>query len=141
MMLFPHEPSRYPAQAWKRYDHLSVRDRLDQLDWSEEEKDLVEGNFNALGCGPGDVTAWSEALRWYALAEYSMKGFNAAVGTFKFGGGGMTGFARRILEEFEGDRTFGAVVKAIEQDGDGVKVVMKDGRSYRAKQVVCTIPL
>lgn len=141
LMPFAHEPLRSPPQTWMKYDGLSVRDRLDQSKWPAEDKDLIETNFNTLGCGTGEVTAFTEALRWYALGGYSMAGFEAAAGTFKLGNGGMTNFARHILDEFAGDRMFGAAVKAVSQDDIGVRVVVGDGKIVTAQQIVCTIPL
>ncbi|KAK4494257.1 hypothetical protein PRZ48_014555 [Zasmidium cellare] len=138
---FPHDPSRPGVQAWEKYDHLSMRDRLEQLDWSDEDRDIVEGSFNAAGLAPGRDIAFTAALKWWALGGYDLQGFAATAASFKLGQGGMTGLARRVLAEYNGDRLFGAAVKKIEQQGEGVKIHLDDGKTIAARRVVCTIPL
>lgn len=53
LMPFPHEPFREPA-VWRRYDHLTVKQRLDALDGiSQFERDLFESNVATFGSAPG----------------------------------------------------------------------------------------
>lgn len=70
-----------------------------------------------------------------------MEGFGAAVASFKLGEGGMTGLAKRVLAEYNGDRLFGTCVKSIEQSGDEAKVRVNGGEVISARRMVCTIPL
>ncbi|KAK0659083.1 Monoamine oxidase N [Lasiodiplodia hormozganensis] len=143
-------PSSSPAQQpWRTLDHLSVADRLAQLDsssFSAEEKDVFETLVASFGSAPGAEIGFVEALRWYALGGHSMQGVFELAGVYKLGGGGMTGFAREVVGEFCGDKVFGAVVERVEQDAEeGVRVVVKVARErrrvFKAKQVVCTVPL
>ncbi|KAJ5312882.1 hypothetical protein N7508_003712 [Penicillium antarcticum] len=70
LMPFPYEPFREPA-SWRKYDHWSVKDRLDRLDgFSRRERDLFESSTGTFGSAPGKDTAFTEALRWYALGGY-----------------------------------------------------------------------
>ncbi|PWY94745.1 amine oxidase [Aspergillus sclerotioniger CBS 115572] len=144
LMPYPHDPVR--EAPWKRYDCLSVRDRLDALDdgdVSEWEKELFESNVSTFGSASGREIGFVEALRWYALGGYSMTGVFELAAVFKLGDGGMTGFAGKVLEEFTGDRVYETVVEEIREVGgwNGVEVGTKDGRLWRAKSVVSTIPL
>lgn len=161
-MPYPHDPLRNnsgpppsssssssssssPAQQpWHTLDHLSVADRLAQLGdaFSAEEKDVFETLVASFGSAPGADIGFVEALRWYALGGHSMQGVFELAGVYKLGGGGMTGFAREVAGEFCGDKVFGAVVERVEQDGEGVRVVVaRETRVFKAKQVVCTVPL
>lgn len=140
VMPYPHEPSR--PQPWHRYDLISCQDRLDQLDIPQEDKDQFVCHTNSFGSSAARDIAWTDALRWYALGGYSLQTMYDAVGCFKLGNGGMTNFARHILEEFNGDRIFNKVVTAIkEAKNTKVTVSCADGSDYRARRVVCTIPL
>lgn len=141
LMPYPHDPLRKPLQFWWNYDHLSVRDRLNQMDISEEDKDELEAIFGSFGSCTGEGIAFTAALHWYALSGYSIEATYAAAGTFKLGSGGMTGFAKRILEDYCGDVEFGGKVVKVRQDGERVEVICENGRCISARRVVCTVPL
>ncbi|KAJ5461737.1 uncharacterized protein N7458_003289 [Penicillium daleae] len=141
LMPFPHEPFREPA-VWRRYDHLTVKQRLDALDGiSQFERDLFESNVATFGSAPGSELGFTEALRWFALGGHSMAGVFERAGIYKLGNGGMTAFARVILQDFEGDLLFNTVVEKVEQGRRSVFLQLKNGRLIDAKAVVSTIPL
>ncbi|RDW68714.1 flavin monoamine oxidase family protein [Aspergillus mulundensis] len=141
LMPYPHDPLREPA-PWKRYDHLTVKDRLDSLtDIPQRAKDLFESNVNTFGSAPGKETGFVEALRWYALGGHSMALMFEKAGIYKLGNGGMTSFAKAIFDEYSGDRLFETAVKKINQRRGGVQVTTTAGRTFTAKTVVSTLPL
>ncbi|KAL4875679.1 amine oxidase [Aspergillus karnatakaensis] len=145
LMPFPHDSLREPA-LWRRFDGLSVKDRLDALQlegvsMSRWERELFESNVSTFGsAGCGEI-GFVDALRWYALGGYSMAGVFEMAGVYKLGQGGMTGFAEAILEEYKGDSLFDTAVMEIKQVGSGVEVVTASGRKLTARTVVSTIPL
>ncbi|PYH74833.1 flavin monoamine oxidase family protein [Aspergillus vadensis CBS 113365] len=143
LMPYPHDSLREPA-PWKRYDHLSVGERLEMPDLdglSVWEKELFASNVSTFGSAPVKDIGFVEALRWFALGGHTMAGVFELAGVYKLGGGGMTAFARAVLGEFTGHVCFGAVVERIDHGREMVKVVMKDGRRVEAGAVVSTIPL
>lgn len=140
LMPYPHDPLREPG-LWRSYDYLSVKDRLDCLDFPEFEKDLFESNVSTFGSAPGSDIGFTEALRWYALGGHSMAGVFEMAGLYKIGRGGMTSFANAILGEYSGDLLFSTAVKEINHVASGIKVVTTSGKYLHAKTVVCTIPL
>ncbi|OKP09723.1 Pseudooxynicotine oxidase [Penicillium subrubescens] len=140
-MPFPHEPFREPA-IWMKYDHLTVKQRLDHLGGlSQFEKDIFESNVATFGSAPGSDIGFTEVLRWFALGGHSMAGVFERAGIYKLGNGGMTAFARAILRDFQGDVLFNTVVQKVDQGRNGVSLQMQDGRRIDAKAVVSTIPL
>jgi lysyl oxidase-like protein 2/3/4 len=141
LMPFPHEPFSSPPQEWTKYDSMSVRDRLNQIDGAPELKDQFEALFNCFGCGTGDDTAFTSALQWYVLGGCRLQSLFAAVGTFKLGSGGMTNLAKHILAEFKGDRLFNTPVRAIRQSESEVNIACDGDVEIKAKRVICTIPL
>lgn len=141
LMPYPHDPLRKPA-LWMEYDHLSVRDRLDQIqDIPQWEKDLFESNLNTFGSAPGKDIGFVEALRWFALGGHTLAGVFEMCGVYKIGNGGMTSLARAILGEYNGDRLFDTVVTEIRQVGRGVELFTQSGRMLRTNSVISTIPL
>jgi lysyl oxidase-like protein 2/3/4 len=141
LMPYPHDPSREPA-PWKQYDHLSVRDRLNQLhDISQKEKEQFESNINTFGSAPGKDIGFVEALRWFALGGHTIAGVFEIAGIYKLGKGGMTSFARAIWDEYSGDRLFNTVVAEISHVASVVEVTTTRGLKLWAKAVISTIPL
>ncbi|PYH97062.1 amine oxidase [Aspergillus ellipticus CBS 707.79] len=124
LMPYPHDPLRKPA-PWKRYDRLTVQDRLDGLnDISAWEKELFASNISTFGSAP------VKDIGVFELA-----------GLYKLGRGGMTSFAQGILGEFTGDACFNTAVSQINHILDGVEILTKDGRKFAAGAVISTIPL
>lgn len=141
LMPYPHDPFKSPA-SWMKYDHLSVKDRLESLTgFSSWEKALFESNASTFGSAPGKDTGFTEALRWYALGGHSMAGVFELAGIYKIGNGGMTSFARAILHDYKGDILFGCTVKDVNQSASGVKITAGSGRCIKAKLAISTIPL
>lgn len=141
LMPYPHDPFREPA-LWKKYDHLTVRERLDQLkEISKRNRDIFETHINSFGSAPGTDIGFVEALRWFALGGHSLAQVFELAGTYKIGKGGMTTLARSIFEDTHADIILRCVVDTIQQDDSGVTLVSRDGRIIKARTVVCTIPL
>lgn len=141
LMPYPHDPLREPA-LWTKYDHLTVKDRLNALhDIPQRDKELFESNTNTFGSAPGKDIGFVEALRWYALGGHTFAGVMEMAGIYKIGNGGMTAFARAILEEYTGDRLFNTAVSAIRNTSSGVEVTSVHGQTFTANALISTIPL
>lgn len=140
LMPYPHEPYRQPA-PWVKYDHLSAKDRLDQLHIPQIKKDLFDTMISSFGSVPGSECGFTEVLRWYALGNHTMAGVFELAGIYKLGKGGMTSFARSIFSDYRGHLLFNTVVDKFEQNGKSVVLSAKDGRRIRARYVISTIPL
>lgn len=140
LMPYPHEPFRQPV-PWLKYDHLSVKDRLGQLDLPQIEKDLFDAMVSSFGSAPGSECGFTEALRWYALGGHTMAGVFELAGVYKLGKGGMSSFARAILDEYSGHLLFNTVLEKVEQNNSSVTLTAKNGRQIRSNQVISTIPL
>lgn len=141
MMPYPHDPLREPA-PWKKYDHLSVKVRLDQLtDIPQHERDIFESMVNSFGSAPGEKTGLVEVLRWYALGGHTMASTFELAGIYKLGKGGMTSLALAMLGDYKGDIMLRSHVDEIKQTATGVIVRTKTDRLIKANAVVCTVPL
>ncbi|KAM5356649.1 hypothetical protein ACJ41O_003295 [Fusarium nematophilum] len=140
LMPYPHDPFRQPA-LWTRYDHLSVKDRLEQLEIPQIEKDLFDAMISSFGSVPGSQCGFTEVLRWYALGGHSMARVFEIAGTYKVGKGGMSLLARSILGDYKGHVLFNSTIDKVEQKRASVELSTKDGRRIEARYVICTIPL
>ena len=141
LLPYPHDPFREPA-LWKNYDHWTVKDRLNRLEgFSQYEKALFESNVSSFGSAPGKDIGFTEALRWYALGGHSFRSVLETAGTYKLGNGGMTSFARAIMNEFSGDMLFNSTVREINNLASEVQVVTTRGELLKSKAVISTIPL
>lgn len=141
LMPWPMDVFREPA-PWKQYDHLSIKDRLDSMtSLTMEARNLIEMNYTANSGTDAANTAFSGALRWYALGGYTFAGTTAVSGTYRIGNGGMTSLANAIVRESKCDWSFGTEVTAITQNNEGVTLQTRGGNKLTATHVVCTIPL
>jgi monoamine oxidase len=121
-------------------DHLTIREKLEQLDLGTDEFDAVEGmwatNFN----GRTEDGGYAQALRWCALAGGSWQLMFEACATYKVVGG-----TRRLIEAMAADagaeiRTRARVVSVTQADGSAT-VTLADGATLTASAVVVTLPL
>lgn len=145
LLPFPHDPLREPT-PWRQYDHLNVRQRLDQLSqFSEADKEVFESNIATLGSAPGSEIGFVEFLRWYALGGHSLAQMFEMCGVYKLGKGGMTSLATSVLKEFKGDLLMETAVRNITQEGSdrNSKITLRftDDREIMARGVISTIPL
>jgi hypothetical protein len=140
LMPYPYEPFREPV-LWAKYDDLSAKDRVDQVEAPQFEKEVWEALVSSIGDAPASKIGFVEALRWYTLAGHSMCKAIELAGTYKLGKGGMTSLARAMLDEYKGDLLFSTVIREMKQEDKGVTLMTKDGRSLAAKYAICTIPL
>jgi monoamine oxidase len=140
LMPYPHDPFRKPS-PWVRYDHLTIKDRLDQMDLHAKERELFESYISLFGLNAAADTGFTEVLRWYSLSGHSMAGVYELTSFYKLGNGGMTQFARAILNDAKCDRLLDTQVSKIDQSGTNVVVTSKNGRIISAQVVISTIPL
>ncbi|KAM0723455.1 hypothetical protein Q7P37_000441 [Cladosporium fusiforme] len=141
LMPWPMDIFREPA-PWKKYDHLSLREKLDMMpDLSQEARYLIELNYGGVSGTSAEETSFTSAVRWYALGGYSFAGSTAVGGTSKIGNGGLTSLARLMASETPCDRLFDTAVTRVAQDDEEVTVDTEDGRTLKAGSVVSTIPL
>lgn len=146
LMPFPHDPFRESA-PWKKYDDLSIKDRIEQMreagKFPDFDLDIFEGITNGGGLTQADKRGFTEFLFWWALGGYSMAGITEANGMWKVGNGGMTGWARRTINDYSGGIIFDTEVTKIRQPrgSQPVRVHTKDGRIISAKDVISTMPL
>ncbi|WP_166848012.1 NAD(P)/FAD-dependent oxidoreductase [Isoptericola sp. BMS4] len=121
-------------------DHVTLRDAIDALPVTAEERSLLAAfwtlNFN----GHLDDAALTQALRWVALTNGDWKVAFEACASYRIAGGTRT-LASAMRADTDAELRFGADVRAVDTRGDVARVVMADGTMLTAHDVVITAPL
>ncbi|MFF1832357.1 flavin monoamine oxidase family protein [Paenarthrobacter sp. NPDC058040] len=135
----PFRPFLHP-EALAEVDKLSIQDRIDSLDISQEDKDLANGLWGAMGSAPCSEVGVVAAMRWYALSDFNIQTMFDAVGRYKFKKG-----TRSLIDAIAGDSLadvrLSTAVASVEQNEDGVRVVTRDGEVLTASGVVVAVPV
>ncbi|MBU9224628.1 flavin monoamine oxidase family protein [Burkholderia multivorans] len=138
--VFPraHDPMYSGAVA--KYDHMSLADRLAELNLRPEIRDMI-GAMLALDCHGDPATAGLvDQLRWWALGDHEMGRMFDKCGKFKIKEG-TTGLALAMLEDSKADLLLSTKVVKVDQGSDVVKVCTASGETLTARQVVCALPM
>src|SRR5205085_1623381 len=67
----PHEPL-HAIDKLKRFDRLTIAQRLDQLELGAEEREVLTAELESLAHAPLDHAGAVAVLRWHALSGYSL---------------------------------------------------------------------
>jgi pseudooxynicotine oxidase len=135
----PYEPL-HEEEALGAVDALSVQDRIEKLDVSGEQRDLLSafwGTCCSARCGEAGLVAM---LRWFALSGWSLGLLFDAVARYKLKAG-TVGLIDAIAADGGAEIRLAAPVAAVQQDDDGVTVRIRGGASLRAATAVVTVPL
>lgn len=134
----PYEP--FLREDFDALDHQTVLDRIDALDLSPDEKELIEGmwalNFN----GPPEDGGLTQALRWCSAASGSWQLLFETCATYKFKDG-TKALADAIAADADADIRFGTTVTAVTQEPSRVTVHTATGEEFTGSDVVLTLPL
>lgn len=136
----PHQ-TELDGPDLKDADAFSFRDKIDALKLPADQRDVLDGmwalNFN----GHPQNSAWTQGLRWAALAGGSWQMMVEACATYKLAGG-----TRALLEAIAADATGADIrletaVRRIAHDASGVTVATESGEVVSAEQAIVTLPL
>ena len=137
---FPEPYAPLASNTASALDGVSLLDEIDLLPITAEQRALLRSfwtlNFN----GRLDDAAFTQALRWAALANGDWRVMFEACATFKIAGG-TRALADAMYADADADFFFGADVRRILSDAAGVQVVTADGITRTAADAVVTIPL
>jgi len=121
-------------------DDVRLADMLDALGLDEDGTALLRSfwtlNFN----GRLDDAAYTQALRWLAVANGDWKVMFEACASFKIAGGTRT-LAEAMLADTKAELRLNADVRAITDRPDEVILELGDGSTFRAGSVIVTVPL
>jgi pseudooxynicotine oxidase len=132
-----------PLQAIERlapFDRLTILERVDQLELTDEERDVLTAELESLAHAPLDEAGAVSVLRWHALSGYSLRLTQETGGrvTVVDGTGALL---RAIAEAAPFARRLNCPVTTISRSDGDVEVHTGDGGTVRARAVVVAVPL
>ncbi|KAF1851637.1 flavin-containing amine oxidase [Cucurbitaria berberidis CBS 394.84] len=149
---FAKDAMPYPFQgmrnrsAMTEIDQLSCRDRLNQIKhkFNDVEITVLESMLLQMGGGPIERMGLLDAIRWFALGGHTPLGLNAIALSTRLRSGQST-LHRKIFDHARCtgklSYSFSTAVDRIE-DRDGlVRVTSRNGQTWKARKVICTVPL
>ncbi|ATY60930.1 monoamine oxidase N [Cordyceps militaris] len=142
----PHSAHLSPSD--RRFDHMSVADRLAEMggQLTPPERLCLEGFVLLCSGATLATTSFYEMLHWWALSGYTYEGCVNHLVRFKFRAG-QSSFAVRFLGEAlaSGNLSyaFSEPVAAVRDGGaqGSVTVTTRSGRTFAAKRVISALPL
>ncbi|KAF2994091.1 hypothetical protein E8E14_000933 [Neopestalotiopsis sp. 37M] len=142
---YPFATGQSP-KLMSEWDELSCQDRLDEIRdrLSKEEQAMLIAVIEQMGGNSLDKLGLLDALRWWSLGGNTPTGLND-IGLHTRLASGNSTLHRRIFEHAEStgnlSYSFSTAVERI-VGSDGVTTVeTRDGRTWHARTVVCTVPL
>jgi pseudooxynicotine oxidase len=122
------------------YDRLTISQRVDQLDLSDEERAVLIAELESLASAPLDEAGAVSVLRWHALSGYSLKLTQETGGRVTIVGG--TGaLLNSIARAAPFECRLSEPVAAIVRTGSGVEVQTRAGGGVQARIAVVALPL
>ncbi|KAF7558187.1 hypothetical protein G7Z17_g124 [Cylindrodendrum hubeiense] len=129
-----------------KWDKFSCKDRLDQIrdQLTAEEATILEAQLVQMGGNSIDKMGLLDALRWFALGSHTGTGLNEIALHTRLRSGNSE-LHRRIfghaLSSGNLSYSFKTPVQRIEDKGGIVTVTARDGQKWKAKSIICTVPL
>jgi pseudooxynicotine oxidase len=135
----PHDP-RFAADHLARFDRLTIAQRLEELELTQEERDVLVAELESVAHGPLDEAGAVSILRWHALSGGSL-----ALTQFAGGRVTLTGGTQSLLSSIAAqapvETRLATPVAAVRQDGGRVEVYTRNGEAFAAEAVVVALPL
>ena len=135
----PFEPF-HAMQAVEKYDALSIRDRLNEVDLPPDMLDIMDGFWAVCAHNRNTEGAFTEMVRWYALAGNDFQRLNDSIARFKFKTGTIS-LINAMIEDAKSEVVLSTAVEKIVQSADGVVVTTEDGQTLSAQQVIVAAPI
>jgi pseudooxynicotine dehydrogenase len=135
----PHDPL-FAGELLARFDRLTIAQRLEELELTEEERDVLAAELESVAHGRLDEAGAVSILRWHALSGYSLALTQYAGGRVTLAGGTRS-LLHAIAAQAAFETTLGAPVAAVRQREGRVEVHTRDGASFAAGMVVVAVPL
>lgn len=135
----PFEPF-HAMQAVEKYDALSIRDRLNEIDLSPDMTAIMDGFWAACSHNRSTEGGFTEMVRWYALAGNDLQRLNDSIARFKLKAGTLS-LINHMIADAKPEVVLATPVEKIAQSADGVVVTTEEGQTLSAQQVIVTVPI
>jgi monoamine oxidase len=133
----PHQPLAL-AEAVASVDHLSMQDRIDESDFTPEERDLLNAVLSTCCSAPCSDGALTAMMRWFSLPGWNFGLMLDAVGVFPIR---TADLVEALVADAQPDVLLSTPVVAIEQRDERATVSTRGGEAFAASAVVVAVPL
>ena len=123
-----------------KWDALSLADRMKQMKFSEEMRNLLSPQLSINCHNTLDQGGFADMLRWWALGDYDMGRMFDKLGRYGIREG-MSELANRMLADSSADVRLASPVKSIEKQGDNYRITGHQNQVFKARSVVLAVPL
>jgi monoamine oxidase len=135
----PHAPLTALGQL-SRFDRMTIAQRLDQLELSDEERDVLWAELESLAHAPLDQAGAVAVLRWHALSGGSLELTQQTGGRVTIVGG-----TAALLGAIAGEVRFNVELEtpiaAVASVDGRVEVTTRGGATHAARAAVVALPL
>ncbi|MGH2873056.1 MAG: flavin monoamine oxidase family protein [Solirubrobacteraceae bacterium] len=135
----PHAPLA-AINELAAFDRLTIAQRVDQLELSDEEHAVLVAELESLASAPLDQAGAVSVLRWHALSGYSLRLTQETGGRVTIVRG-----TRALLDAIAGaapfERRLCEPVAAIVRTGSVVEVQTRAGGGVRARAAIVAVPV
>jgi pseudooxynicotine oxidase len=135
----PHDPL-FALGELARFDRLSIADRLDELELSVEEREVLTAELESLAHAPLCDAGAVSVLRWHALSGYSLELTQFTGGRVTIAGG-TAALLASIASDAPFEQRLGAAAAAVTARNGHVEVETRDGAGFRGRAVVVAVPI
>ncbi|BAL24195.1 NAD(P)/FAD-dependent oxidoreductase [Azoarcus sp. KH32C] len=137
---FPRPYLPFLSEEGAKLDHLSMADRIQQLNLPPVQRDLLAA-LMAANCNnrPGEG-AFTEMLRWWALADRDVVRLFDACVRYKFKEG-TASLINRMVADGGFEVRLSTVVSEIKQTDSGVVLVTESGERIEASYAIMALPV
>lgn len=135
----PHDPLA-AANRIGRLDAMTIQERIDELDLTDDEHALLMVECEGLASGRAHDAGALAVVRWHALSGHSLELTQETAGGYTLAEG-TRALLDPILDAAACELRLEAPVEAVEQDGDRVVVTLRTGEALPARACVVTAPL
>lgn len=135
----PHDPLLAPDEL-QRFDRLSIAERLDQIELTDEVREVLAAEVESVAHGRLDEAGALSILRWHALSGGSLA-------LTQYTGGRVTmthgtrGLVNAIADGAAYERRLETPVAAVSRHDDGVEVHTRAGETIAGRAAVVAVPL
>jgi monoamine oxidase len=135
----PHDPL-HALDRLTRFDSQTIAERLDELDLTEEERDVLSAELESLAHGRLDDAGAVAVLRWHALSGGSLRLTQETGGRVTFTDGTKS-LVDAIAAQAPFETRLSSPVAAIIQADGAAEVHTRSGDTLPARLAVVAVPL
>lgn len=138
--VFPRPYDPLFTDNWKKYDAVSLTDRMKQVDLNAEERDVLNSLLTICCHNDPAQGGFLDMLKWNANAYYDVGVLWDMCARYKIKEG-THALIQAMVDAAKPDVLLGMPVQEVHQNATGVQVKAADGKAYKAKAAVVALPL